>query len=145
MRKHVLSFALVAVAALALPATGLAKVVHLEAHLSGKQEVPAADADGSGKADIRLNAKKGKVCYEITTKHINGASAAHIHAGRKGTSGDVLVPLFAGTGGSKLEGCVKDIAKSTIKGITKHPKRFYVNVHNTDFPNGAIRGQLHKS
>jgi hypothetical protein len=141
MRK--LAPALVAVAALALPAAASAKVVHLKANLKGSNEVPAADSDGSGKAEIRLNAKRGKVCYEITTKRIDGASAAHIHAGRKGQNGDVLVPLFAGSGGSHLEGCAKNIAKGTIKGIARHPKRYYVNVHNTDFPNGAIRGQLH--
>jgi hypothetical protein len=144
MRKSILPFAAAALVALAFPATGAAKVAHLKAHLTGKSEVPAADSDGSGRAEIRLNAKKGKVCYEITTKNINGASAAHIHAGKKGVNGDVLVPLFAGSGGSHLQGCVKDIAKSTIKAIARHPKRYYVNVHNTDFPNGAIRGQLHK-
>ena len=28
--------------------------------------------------------------------------------------------------------------------INRNPSAFYVNVHNGDFPNGAVRGQLSK-
>ncbi len=141
MRKIVL---LTAAGALALPAAAAAKPVHLHAKLKGKTEVPGpGDSDGRGNAELRLNAKKGKVCYEITTRRIDGASAAHIHAGKKGVSGDVVVSLFAGNGGSRLEGCATEVPKATIKDITRKPGRFYVNVHNSDFPNGAVRGQLH--
>jgi hypothetical protein len=142
MRKLVPAFTAVTLAALALPATGSAKAVHLHAHLKGSAEVPAADPDGRGMAELRLNAKRGKVCYEITTRRVKDASAAHIHAGKKGVSGDVVVPLYQGTGPRKREGCVSDVAKSTIRAIVRHPKRYYVNVHNAEYPNGAVRGQL---
>jgi hypothetical protein len=143
MRRLAPAFTAVTLAALALPATGSAKAAHLHAHLKGATEVPGpGDPDGRGMAELRLNAKRGKVCYEIRTRKIDGASAAHIHAGKKGVAGDVVVALFAGSGGRKLEGCVRDVAKSTIRAIVRNPKRYYVNVHNSGYPNGAVRGQL---
>jgi hypothetical protein len=71
---------------------------------------------------------------------------AHIHAGGKSVAaGPIVVPLFTSPkSGSKFEGCVKNVKKSLISKILKHPSRYYVNVHTMDFPGGAIRGQLHK-
>ena len=146
MRKLVPAFTAVTLAALALPATGSAKSVHLTAKLKGSAEVPGpGDPDGRGRAEIRLNAQRGKVCYEITTRRVKAPSAAHIHAGAKGSSGDVIVPLYQGTGPRKREGCVSDVAKSTIRDIAANPGKYYVNVHNAEYPNGAVRGQLRKS
>ncbi len=140
MRKFVLLFAALG---LALPAAAAAMPFHLHAHLKGTAEVPGpGDTDGRGNAELRLNASKGKVSYEIKTRKIDGASAAHIHAGKRGVVGDVVVARFAGNGGSELQGCATGVAKATIRRIKRRPSRFYVNVHNADFPNGAVRGQL---
>ena len=38
----------------------------------------------------------------------------------------------------------KDITRALALEILKDPAAFHVNVHNADFPNGAIRGQLAK-
>jgi hypothetical protein len=136
----------VLVAALVVAAPVSAKVKKLEASLSGQNEMPAADPDGSGKAELRLNKAKKKVCYEIRTKNISDVMMAHIHAGSKSVAaGPIVVPLFTSPrSGSKFEGCAKNVSKSLISKILKHPSRYYVNVHTMDFPGGAIRGQLHK-
>jgi hypothetical protein len=133
-------------AALVVAAPVSAKVKKLEANLSGKNESPAADPDGSGKAEIRVNRAKKRVCYEIRVKNIDGVMMAHIHAGSKSVAaGPIKVTLFQNSpSGSKFEGCAKNVSKALISKILKHPANYYVNVHTMDFPGGAIRGQLHR-
>jgi hypothetical protein len=126
---------------LALPASA-APLAHLEAKLTGEKEVPGpGDRDGIGKANIKVF--KAKVCYTLTAKRIKPATAAHIHEGRRGEAGPVVVPLKPPTDGSS-SGC-KQISRSLSRALKEHPGRYYVNVHNRPFPDGAIRGQLERN
>jgi hypothetical protein len=142
-----ITLVLVAVAAMLVVAAPVsAKVKKLEAKMSGANEMPAADPDGSGTAELRLNRAKKKVCFEIRVKNITTALVAHIHKGGKSVaSGPIVVPLFTNQSNkTKFEGCAKNVKKSLISAILKHPRSYYVNVHTADYGAGAIRGQLHK-
>jgi hypothetical protein len=69
--------------------------------------------------------------------------AAHIHKGGPSAAGPVVVALAppkSGTAGA-VSGCLT-YPKATLSAIAANPGRYYVNVHTTDFPDGAIRGQL---
>jgi hypothetical protein len=113
----------------------------LEASLTGEKEVPGpGDPNGRGEADVKVY--KEKVCYELEVKRIKPATAAHIHRGRPSVAGDIVVELKAPTDGSS-ESC-KAISKQLSKKLREHPSRYYVNVHNDPYPDGAIRGQLHR-
>jgi hypothetical protein len=115
----------------------------LSTSLSGAEEIPGpGDPDGSGKADITLNHGKGEVCWTLTAQDIGAASAAHIHRGESGVAGPVVVTLSPPSEGSS-EGCVA-ADQELIKSILQDPAQYYVNVHNAEFPQGAIRGQLGK-
>jgi hypothetical protein len=112
----------------------------LEASLTGEKEVPGpGDPNGRGEADVKVY--KEKVCYELEMERIKPATAAHIHRGGPSVAGDIVVELKAPTDGSS-EGC-KAISKQLSKNLREHPSRYYVNVHNRPYPDGAIRGQLH--
>lgn len=109
--------------------------------MSGAAERPApGDPDGSGTFAFWLNAGQGEICYELTATGILSAAAAHIHIGFDDIAGPVVVPLVAPTSGSSA-GCV-DVPREKIHAMLVAPWAFYVNVHNADFPGGAIRGQL---
>lgn len=104
--------------------------------LSGAEEVPPADPDGSGFAAITLNYGKSEVCWEVSYSDIASPTAAHIHFAPIGVNGGVKVPL-----NPIASGC-SEVDQELIKAIIQNPSEYYVNVHNADFPGGAIRGQL---
>jgi hypothetical protein len=57
-----------------------------------------------------------------------------------------VLTLFAPSAKSRgLSGCVKNVEPSLIADLSAHPDRFFVAVANTQFPHGAIRGQLRRS
>jgi CHRD domain len=112
----------------------------LECNASGACNL--GDPDGSGTARITVNIGQKRVCYELRVSGIVPATAAHIHLAPAGVAGPVGVPLGAPSDGDS-SGCVA-VTAELAKNILKNPAAYYVNVHNVDFPAGAVRGQLGK-
>jgi hypothetical protein len=113
----------------------------LSTALTGAAEVPGpGDPDGSGTASLRLNQGQGEICYRLTVTGIAPALAAHIHLGTATMAGPVVVGLAPPTSGAS-SGCVA-VDRNLIKAIRKNPDAYYVNVHNAEYPAGALRGQL---
>ena len=132
------SAALIATAAFAQPLQGGAK---FKTVLTGAAEVPGpGDPNGRGEAEIIVNPGKSQICWVINVRDIEPATLAHIHTGPAGVAGGVVVTLTPPTDGDS-EGCTS-VDRSIVDAIRKSPQGYYVNVHNADFPNGALRGQL---
>lgn len=113
--------------------------------LSGAQESPPGDPDGSGSALVLVNPQNNTICYDFTqTSAITlPATASHIHQGAPGAAGPVVVPFGNPPNAQGVgNGCVMNVPANIVSGILSNPSNFYVNVHTSDFPNGAIRGQL---
>ena len=109
--------------------------------LLGINEFPdSGDPDGSGTATVVLNSGQGTICWYLTVSGIAPATAAHIHEAPAGSAGGVVLPLSAPTDGDS-SGCADD-QDALIAEIRANPEDYYVNVHNLDYPGGALRGQL---
>jgi hypothetical protein len=97
---------------------------------------------GTGTARLQLNPAQQTVCSVI---HVAGielpATAAHIHQGAAGIIGPIVVHLPAPNAQGVSTGCTH-APRSLIVAIMQHPADYYVNVHNTPYPEGAVRGQL---
>ena len=112
------------------------------ASMSGRQEVPRnGDANGRGTARVTTDVARQRVCFRITLRRVGTVTAGHIHRGKRGEAGPVVVALF-GEATRRPRGCVRNVPKAAIRRIERNPGRFYVNVHNQRHPDGAVRGQL---
>ena len=113
--------------------------------LTGAAEVPGpGDPDGSGTANIWLNPGQEEVCWEIDVEDITlPAIGAHIHVIGPLGFGPVVVGLTPPDATGDSAGCTS-ADRDLIKAIIKNPENYYVNVHTTDFPGGAVRGDLSK-
>ena len=99
MRRRVAAAVLTATLAAGLTllvapgASASGKVTLLAASLRGAKEVPGpGDPDGRGRAFVRLAG--GKACFVLEWSKINAPIAAHIHEGRAGVAGPVVVLFF---------------------------------------------------
>lgn len=134
-----LMLAMVAVAPSAASAGGRP----LATALTGAAERPGpGDPDGTGTARLTLNSGQEEICFTLEVTGIAPATAAHIHEAPVDEAGPVVVGLAAPTNGSS-SGCVA-VDRDLVKDIRNNPTDYYVNVHNAEFPAGAVRGQLSK-
>jgi len=115
----------------------LQKTGSFHATLLGKAETPKGDPDGQGTAEVKFTGTR--VCWEIKVSKVQTIVAAHIHKGKPGTAGPVVVPFGKVF---KAKGCTTTTAKIAAA-IQRNPAAYYVNVHNAKYPGGALRGQLH--
>ena len=122
------------------PATGPT----LKATLTGAAEKPTpGDPKGSGKVTLHVDSAKLQVCYELQVTGIAPATMVHIHEAPPTESGPPLAVLQAPGADGKSSGCV-EAGPILRKGLTDNPSAYYVNVHNAQYPAGALRGQLHR-
>jgi hypothetical protein len=116
--------------------------------LTGEAEVTDAgvpnqgDLDGTGSAKITVNPGQEEVCFELSVAGITlPAIGAHIHEGVAGENGPVVVPLVPPDANGVSSGCAQ-VSRELALAIIQDPENYYVNVHTTDFEDGALRGQL---
>jgi hypothetical protein len=117
-----------------------AQVIRLSATLNAGQEIPKQVAkDASAHGSFTATLKGTKLTWKLTFAKLTGpATAAHIHLGAKGKSGNVVValcgPCKTGMSGTGV------VSAALLKTIEKHGT--YVNVHTAKNQAGEIRGQL---
>jgi hypothetical protein len=127
----------------------------LVTQMTGASVFPAGtgDPDASGAAAVTLDIINpadptggAEVCFDLTYGGLSGPpTSAHIHQGAAGANGPVVIaslPVPA-LGATSATGCAA-VGPAIAQQILTTPANFYVEVHNIEFANGAIRGQLAK-
>jgi hypothetical protein len=119
--------------------------------LDGAQEVPGP-GDPDGRGTFTYLAFGRHLCYVLTAARIQTPTAAHIHVGARDVAGGIVVGLVTPTRGFSAD-CITAqpgtdttdpmvLSQGELDAIIANPAGFYANVHNAEFPAGAIRGQL---
>lgn len=135
----------------------------LEAELDGREEVATeatnrrivGDPNGSGEAYVfGIDGDEFTLCYVLEVEKIllvpvGEGMAAHIHEGARGTNGPVVAVLAGPEDGNAADCLTEGEAgkfptgePGIVQRILNNPSDFYINVHNPDYPGGAVRGQL---
>jgi hypothetical protein len=104
----------------------------------------APNTVGAGSFVARSNIGQGRICWSLTVTGLSDVTAAHIHYLNGPLATQIAVPLalptpFTGS----ATGCAT-VLRALVKQILVHPENFYVNVHTTTYPGGAISGTLAK-
>jgi hypothetical protein len=124
------------------------------ATLSAQEEVPPTNSQATGMAEFTVMGDN--VQYSVNASNIQSVTAGHVHSGKQGENGPIVVTLFkydspmnqvaekGSITADKLEGPMagkqlSDLATAMSNGET------YVNIHTEQNPNGEIRGQIMSS
>lgn len=100
------------------------------------------DPDGTGTATIRLIRQTSYVCFRVDVQNIALPSVGtHIHRGPRTGAGGIVVDMVPPNASGVSRGCTTTPV-ALIDEIAANPSAFYVNVHTTERPAGAIRAQL---
>ncbi len=113
--------------------------------LDGGQEMPEpGDPDGQATGFVRV--RHQQLDFAVSWAGIAAPTAGHLHPGVAGQANPLVADLFASPGGlpTSLRGVAGtvDADRDVLKRVGKQPQEFYLNLHNAEFPKGAVRGQL---
>jgi uncharacterized protein (TIGR03437 family) len=138
------------------------ETVPFRAVLSSNNEVPPIANTATGAATVLVHTVRdasGQLVSGSVDAHVSykfpaavTITAMHIHRAGAGVNGGVVVPFAiartedtTGTGSLpaiQTQFPAANATLATINDILANPEGFYFNVHTTEAPGGAIRGQL---
>ncbi len=119
--------------------------VPISARLTGTQEVPANASTARGTFEGIFDPYSRVIAFRFEYSGLTtNATASHFHIAPAGVNGPVVVD-FVSQGfqaGNKSGEFVKVLTLTQVQADALIAGRMYVNIHNTSFPGGEIRGQL---
>ena len=127
------------------------------ASMTGSEEVPPKNTQATGTAEFNLSVDGKNLSYEVSAMNLNHATMAHIHSGKVGVNGPVVLVIYdsntrsgpMGPGilsqgnatSANLEGPLAGKQMSDLVNLIKSGEA-YVNVHTVQNSKGEIRGQI---
>lgn len=132
--------------------------INFRVDLSGDNEVPPIEIETSGDAIVHVDRNLSEIRLKLTVREgdsVLGAAGAHFHCAPAGENGPV-VAFVAGSfppgydGDFEIRATLTDASiinpacGATIAELVESmlDGNVYLNVHSTDNPGGAIRGQV---
>jgi len=129
------------------------------ATLDGLEEVPPVQTNATGDMVFTVREDQESMQYRLTVNNLANFTEAHIHLGRRGENGPVIVFLFGPVDPAItvsqgiVQGNISDmdligpLAGQPFSVLLEEMQEgnTYVNVHTIQNPAGEIRGQISHS
>jgi hypothetical protein len=119
------------------------------AYLTGGLMAPGkrGDREGSGMALLWMPKIAGHACYNVSVDGTASVTEAHLHRTGADAPWPADGPVVANLQPfreNKSSGCLDDIDNrvAVLRELRANPSAFYIDVHNSEFPGGALRGKL---
>ena len=138
-----------------------AAVTVFDLRLEPKQEVPRiqglrAHADGNLTLDVTRDSSgaitSGKAVFYFNYDFPGSVTIAglHVHQGAKKTNGSIVIDSGLASftdadGDGNATAIVTSVTPAVLQAILDKPRDYYVNLHTSVNPNGAMRDQLETS
>ena len=125
--------------------------------LDPRQEVPPVDLRAFAKGNVTFDLtrddsgriKDGEVVFYFNYRFPEAVELVglHIHQAPKGANGPVVVdsgltPFTDADGRGNVTFVVTGVDPALLQSILDNPRGYYVNLHTSEFPDGAVRDQL---
>ena len=123
---------------IATPAT--AEIIRFEIALSGAEQVPPADTEGTGVLTAEFDTRTRQFSWTVRYDSLTGPpTAAHFHGpAEAGFNGPVALPIDPPLNDPLVGQAILSLELTgyLLDGL------LYINIHSAAFPGGEIRGQL---
>ena len=115
----------------------------LVASLEGRNEVTSGSPVGQALELIGI--RGDTLSYSVSWRGIDPPTEADIHAAGRGADGPVVLTLFdtPRPAGGFASGTVTVNDPTLLAALQSNPGGFYTDLHTGQFPDGAVRAQLH--
>ena len=125
------------------PAAPVSSVDRRSVTLTGAALHPGpGDPDGGGGASIELNGETGQLCLTLTLSAVGPPTDVHLHQAPHGQTGPMVLAVPSPAEAAPPGPVCVAIARDVSKKLRDDPTGYYLEVHNREFPDGALRGQL---
>lgn len=110
------------------------------ATLTGSNVPGGGDRDGWGRLRFEIDNNTHRLCADLEVRSIAEVTSAQIYRGRAGEQGEPVSRLERPRDDDSYD--CKQIGHDLAQEIQSNPSAFFVMVATSEYPNGAIRGQL---
>jgi hypothetical protein len=130
-------------AGITVPGNATAAPATLVASLEGRNEVTSGASVGQALELIGIQGDT--LSYSVSWRGIDPPTEADIHAAGRGADGPVVLTLFTTPqpAGGFASGTVTVNDPALLAELQSNPGSFYTDLHTDQFPDGAVRAQLH--
>jgi CHRD domain len=130
-----------------LTVTGGGTLLGGELRPSNEPAGNGANSTAVGAWTVFIDASHTSLTWDLNIGTLQNPTLAHIHKGVSGVNGMVVIPLVlssSGFVGNRAHGVITapNVDPVLLADIAANPSAYYVNVHTTQAPAGAMRGVM---